>query len=356
MPERKRNHDPAEPSPGHDAKPHMSVLASVIIPTAARPAWLPRAIDSALQGLPAGSVEIVVVPNGPDRSWHATRDAYAANPSVHFAPIDAANANLARNMGLALARGQFIRFLDDDDYLFPEAAVRQYQALLSSEADVCAGGATLVDAHNRRLHDWHQPEDSDFCSAVFGPRRNTLPLVHVFRTSSLEGCRWNPDDAIRQDTHWLMDLCSNRELDWIRDDAMVGAWVQHKNSRISLAQKTTGTRMYVLPGLYYDRDRGTADRLLAAHAALAAQGRLTAPRSRAIAEGLWGCIHASYFTDPPYWTRMGAQARAIDPQARPHQPLYRWPLIRHLDPMTVQRIMAPKRAVSRLLRYLKKRY
>ena len=52
-------------------------LLSVVIPTHARPEFLPRAIDSALQAGPEGGVEVIVVPNGGDQAWRAVAEAYA---------------------------------------------------------------------------------------------------------------------------------------------------------------------------------------------------------------------------------------------------------------------------------------
>ncbi len=110
----------------------MTPLVSIIIPTHNRPHFLPRAVDSALAGMPAGEVEVIVVPNGPDESWKQSLLPYKHNSSVRVIPITAANANIARNTGLAAANGEFVRFLDDDDYLIPEGAVKQYALIKES--------------------------------------------------------------------------------------------------------------------------------------------------------------------------------------------------------------------------------
>ena len=99
---------------------------TVIIPTSNRPHYLPRAVDSALAGMKSGDVEVIVVPNGPDESWRDVLRPYKSDKFVRVVRVKGANANIARNAGLAKARGEFVRFLDDDDYLIPEGAVRQY--------------------------------------------------------------------------------------------------------------------------------------------------------------------------------------------------------------------------------------
>jgi glycosyltransferase involved in cell wall biosynthesis len=103
----------------------MTPLVSVIIPTIGRPQYLPRAINSALTGIESKDVEVIVVPNGPDNSWQETLQPYHNNQSVRVIRIMEANANIARNAGLDEARGEFVRFLDDDDYLIPGGVLKQ---------------------------------------------------------------------------------------------------------------------------------------------------------------------------------------------------------------------------------------
>lgn len=92
-------------------------LYSVVIPTHNRPALLARAIESALsQTLPG--FEVIVVDDGSQPPSTAPTD-----PRVRLVRLDHNCGNAAaRNAGLAVARGQWITFLDDDDVLLPHMA------------------------------------------------------------------------------------------------------------------------------------------------------------------------------------------------------------------------------------------
>src|SRR5690348_316519 len=116
-------------------------VASVIIPTSGRPQWLPRAVLSSLAGMPEGSIEVVVVPNGPDTSWQHALAPWFDCAHVRIFAMPAPNQNAARNLGLSEARGELVRFLDDDDYLLPDGAVAQYEAMADNTIDVCSGHA-----------------------------------------------------------------------------------------------------------------------------------------------------------------------------------------------------------------------
>src|SRR5690348_7668220 len=96
-------------------------LVSVIVPTRRRPKFLPIAVRSALEGM-GNEVEVIVVPNGDDDSWKQSMAAFNADGRVRIRSIAEADANLARNHGMSMARGKYLRFLDDDDYLLPAAA------------------------------------------------------------------------------------------------------------------------------------------------------------------------------------------------------------------------------------------
>lgn len=309
----------------------MNPLVSVVIPTAGRSAYLARSVESALAGMDTGQAEVIVVPNGPDESWQQALLPYRNNPAVRVVRLTEANANVARNAGLAEARGEFIRFLDDDDYLIPESARKQYELVQTSGADVVSGNIRLLDEHGRCLEVWQQPDVDDFCAAMLGPWRRCIPVAHVYRRSSLGQAKWNPDTPVRQDVEWLLDLCAAAERRWQKTGDIVGVWQHHWNDRISSSTK------------YNDIRRHTVRMLLRTCETLSSTGRFNDGRRRAAAEGLWGCAHSAFFLEPRYWSRVARQIRRIDATARPVLKIYDSLLLRSVDPLLIQWIMFPKR-------------
>ncbi|SEP61456.1 Glycosyl transferase family 2 [Ectothiorhodospira magna] len=333
----------------------MTPLVSVIIPTANRPHYLPRAVKSALAGMPPGEVEVIVVPNGPDQSWQKSLQVFANNAAVRVIPITHGNANVARNIGLMNARGNYVRFLDDDDYLYPNAAVEQYKILEKSDADVVSGNVDIVDEMGIRLDIWIQPNIEDFCVAILGPWRACLTTAHVYRTTAVRKITWVPSVTLRQDVHWLFELCTASDLKWKRLSESVGAWVQHPNARVSLASTGDSSGGLTIPARYRDRDKATVKILLSTYRRLAEQDRLTPARQEAVALGLWGCVHSSFFLNPIDWTQVAKTALEIYPDSRPIQPIYAWPGFRHLSPIAIQWLLLPKRWLGYRIRYFRKR-
>jgi glycosyltransferase involved in cell wall biosynthesis len=92
-------------------------LVSVIIPCYNHGRYLARAIDSVLSQ-PYSSVEIIVIDDG---SVDNTREVAEGYPSVkyHFQPNQGLSA--ARNTGIEHSEGNFLIFLDADDWLLKNA-------------------------------------------------------------------------------------------------------------------------------------------------------------------------------------------------------------------------------------------
>jgi glycosyltransferase involved in cell wall biosynthesis len=315
----------------HNSKP----LVSVIIPTFNRPQFLPRAVNSALAGMDSKDIEVIVVPNGPDQSWRESIAPFKHNPSVRVIPISDANANIARNTGMASARGEFIRFLDDDDYLYPTEAMHQYDLLLSSMADVCSGPIQMANNKNLIFGTWFLPVTSDFIEGALGSKRMLQVTGHVFRYGFVKEVLWNPLLSYSQDIDWTLRLCARTEVSWVKIDEPVGVWYRHTNKRISTKAP-----------LHF-RKKIVAEAILSIASLLENQGRLSSERSKAAASGIWDCVHSAYFINPYFWIKTARKARNIDLASTPDIPLYDYPLIKKLglNPLFWESVIIPKRLV-----------
>ncbi len=94
-------------------------VVSVILPTYDRPEWLRRAVSSALAQT-FGDIELIVVNDGgaPVDALLSELDPHGRVQSIRLGQNRERSA--ARNAGLAIARGRYVAYLDDDDWWEPD--------------------------------------------------------------------------------------------------------------------------------------------------------------------------------------------------------------------------------------------
>lgn len=121
-------------------------VVSVIMPTRNRPGWLRRAVSSVMaQSLT--DLELIVVNDAGETvdSILSNLDTRGCIQSIRFAQ-NRERSN-ARNAGLALARGKYIAYLDDDDWWEPDHLASLVEELERTNAiGVYSDARTVVEA------------------------------------------------------------------------------------------------------------------------------------------------------------------------------------------------------------------
>lgn len=124
-----------------------SPFFSIVIPTHNRAEMLGRAIDSILSSA-KGDYEIIVVNDGSSDSYQDFQARY--KDIVHYRENgESAGVASARNIGVSLAKGEWIVFLDDDDEL-AVGYLERVKETIQSHKDCCAvwGGVRIIQKAN----------------------------------------------------------------------------------------------------------------------------------------------------------------------------------------------------------------
>ena len=98
-------------------------LVSIIIPSYNAAPWLPATLESALAQTHRPREIIVIDDGSTDESLALARTFTPRGVQVYSQPNR--GAAVARNHGLAVARGDFVQYLDADDLLAPDKITRQ---------------------------------------------------------------------------------------------------------------------------------------------------------------------------------------------------------------------------------------
>jgi glycosyltransferase involved in cell wall biosynthesis len=125
--------------------PSRSPAISVVIPTRDRHAMLAEAIASALRQ-DFDDYEIVVVDDGVGAAEFIS-EWFAAERGVRCADNARAGQVRARNLGLSLARGEIVAFLDDDDRWGTKSYLSAVNAAIGGRqaATIASGDIVVVD-------------------------------------------------------------------------------------------------------------------------------------------------------------------------------------------------------------------
>jgi glycosyltransferase involved in cell wall biosynthesis len=186
----------------------MASTVSVIIPCFNAQKWLTEAIDSCLkQTYP--NLEVIVIDDGSTDGSLETIKSYGNRILWETGPNR--GGNYARNRGFALSSGDYIQYLDADDYLLPDKIAKQVHCLQATQADVVYGDWQ---------HQTHLPDGSYFLEAVqvCGPKEDFLtsllandrwlsPAALLFARATVDGCGgWDENLKAGQDRDFLIAI------------------------------------------------------------------------------------------------------------------------------------------------------
>jgi glycosyltransferase involved in cell wall biosynthesis len=119
---------------------YIPKLVSIIIPCFNASRWLSEAIDSCLQQTYSNIEIIIIDDDSTDNSLEIIK-MYGAKYSnkIKWRSIPHSGGNHCRNLAISLSHGEYIQFLDADDYILPEKIERQVKFLETTDADVVYG-------------------------------------------------------------------------------------------------------------------------------------------------------------------------------------------------------------------------
>jgi len=182
----------------------MPPLVSVIIPCYNAVHWVKQSIQSALDQT-YSPIEIIVIDDG--SGDHSLDVIKTFGDKITWETGPNRGANAARNRGIALAKGEYIQFLDADDYLLPEKIERQMRVMQAKNADVI-------------YEDWQRMEESadgqrrwikgvsgghpDILEAFLGNWVPQVLTVIYHRRTFEKNIRWNEELTSAQD--WEMHI------------------------------------------------------------------------------------------------------------------------------------------------------
>ena len=128
-----------------------SPAVSIVLPTYNRAGFLGEAIAS-VQAQSFADWELLVIDDGSSDGTGALAANYRADPRIRFVAQRHTGHAAARNLGLRLARGALIAYLDSDNLWFPHFLAAAVPLLHATPAADCVYGAMASDLHPQWPH------------------------------------------------------------------------------------------------------------------------------------------------------------------------------------------------------------
>lgn len=190
------------------------IALSIIVPCYKVEKYLPKCLDS-LVGQTLPNIEAICINDGsPDRCIDILRD-YERRYPGKVVVIDKQNEGVWKGRwdGIALARGEYIGFLDSDDYANPEFAESLYAAAKEADADIAVCGFDRVELETGKVLSREMATSRDAFSIDDDPGRlvelNGAPWNKCFRASVLKSMRnlSNPPTVLDDLAFHLLAYC-----------------------------------------------------------------------------------------------------------------------------------------------------
>lgn len=177
------------------------MFCSAIIPTIGRPS-LNRAVESVLsQPETAAGFEVIVVNDSanplPPAPWQQ-------DERVQIIQTNRRERSVARNTGAAVARGTYLCFLDDDDWLLPNALAHfQRLALTGTDAVWLYGGIQVIGAAGECVAEANSGLNGPCLAQIMGGAWVPLQSSLISRAAFFQVGGFNPTIQATED----QDLC-----------------------------------------------------------------------------------------------------------------------------------------------------
>ncbi len=171
----------------------LKPIISIIVPVYKVEAYLDRCMESLLNQT-FSDIEIILVDDGSPDTCPAMCDVYAGkNPRVKVIHKKNGGLGFARNSGLDLATGEYVVFVDSDDYVTRDMCERLYRRALETGADIVYGGIFYHGSRgirksfgNDTARVWKGKQEMrqlllDFVAARPGRTKDTVMEISVWR-------------------------------------------------------------------------------------------------------------------------------------------------------------------------------
>ena len=197
-------------------------MVSIIIPCFNSANYIKETIGSVLAQT-YQHFEIIVINDGStDNSSSIIKT--IKDDRIHLVEQENQGVSSSRNKGIAMAKGEFIVFLDSDDLLPPSFLEKRIFRLSKSAAIACASNVILVDEKGNKKEDSNKYIAANKSSQIleFNDGIITCPSSYLFKTEFIKKHKitFNKNLQSSADKYFLLEVLKQGEIELINESPM----------------------------------------------------------------------------------------------------------------------------------------
>lgn len=232
-------------------------MISVIVPVYNAESTLRRCVDSILKQS-YQSFEIILIDDGSeDLSGRICDDYGKKDDRIIAIHQNNQGVSVARNRGLDIAKGEFITFIDSDDYVESDYLMVLFSGMVSYGVDICMTSLLVNEGivdRGTRLN-----SNSEIISAILGDNfgNNAGPFNKLFKRSIIGSLRFDKHVYLGEDTLFDVEYakrCNNgvfinetlyhydqstSSISYMRNPAKLEMYLTYAESRRKMLSDTT---------------------------------------------------------------------------------------------------------------------
>ena len=223
-------------------------MISVIIPSYKPGKYIEECLKSlSLQDLPAEKFEIIIVLNGCNAPWRTQIqtliDEYLSHHNVHLIQTDVPGVSNARNIGIDKAKGLYISFIDDDDYI-SASYLKELLNTAASDTVSLSNAMAFIDETGDFLTKY--PQSLNFkannpkqpLSVFHALKYFNGPCMKLIPREVMGGCRFDTKLANGEDSVYMFQISKNiKHVIFTPDNAIY--YRRYRKQSATTSKKTT---------------------------------------------------------------------------------------------------------------------
>jgi glycosyltransferase involved in cell wall biosynthesis len=271
---------------------------SIIIPAFNRLWCLPKAVASCRDS--AVSIEIIVIDDG---SSDGTWEWLCEQKDVTALRQENWGKGWAVNRAFAQSRGEYVRFLDSDDWLLPGANAKQVALARSKDVDIVVAGYEVRDEREQLIKEQAWIECDDFIAQQLGECDSSHYSAYLFRRSFLVSIPHREEFSPRDDRAFVLEAALGMPRVAVCSEP-VFAQRHHSQDRLQFPKGMRAVATNLRHLMLYRKILGR----------LQSDGDLTPRRKRAACKILWPLAHWIAYSHPDEGQEVADWVFQLDPQ------------------------------------------